>query len=133
MEPQARSTCIMNIVISTLYSEGFWIPAQEGLRLGAMLNKFMVLYGRMASVAFSRGLARFQHVPKGHMIHHHAQVMQAQALLSDWVENPLATANQMQEDYIGRPSRISRRVHVARLHTRVMQRSLLATAQALRR
>ena len=63
------------------------------------------------------------------MIDHHAHTMVTQAAMSTWVENPLSTANQMQEDYIGRPSRLSRRVHASRLHTRVLQRSLLAFAQ----
>ena len=107
------------------------MPSDRALKLGNLLTKFLVLYGRMASISHSLGLSRFQHVPKGHMLDHTAFSMTSQAATSAWVENPLATSNQMQEDYIGRPSRLSRRVHVARLHTRVMQRSLLASAQAM--
>ena len=122
----------MNIVMSTLYAEGYWIPSERGALLGKMLNKFMILYGRCSAEALARNLNRFQHVPKGHMMCHHAHTMETQAQQSRWVENPLATANQLQEDFIGRPSRLSRRVHALKLHKRVLQRSLLACAQALR-
>ena len=127
---EAECTCLMNVFISTLYSEGFWIPSERGLQLGKMLSKFLNLYGQSAVESHARGLNRFRHIPKGHMLDHTARTMQDQARSAEWIENPLSTANQQQEDYIGRPCRLSRRVHAARLHTRVLQRSLIASALA---
>ena len=121
----------MNIFISSLYSEGFWIPSTKARELGMMLNRFLVLYGRCAAVALERRMDMFTLVPKGHMLDHHAFDLVRQADLGDWVENPLSTANQQQEDYIGKPCRLSRRVHASKIHLRVLQRSLLATSVQL--
>ena len=95
-----------------------------------MLNRFLVLYGRCAAVALERRMDMFTLVPKGHMLDHHAFDLVRQADLGDWVENPLSPANQ-QEDYIGKPCRLSRRVHASKIHLRVLQRSLLATSVQL--
>lgn len=63
--------------------------------------------------------------PKHHMIAHDAYSMCQQAGISVWVENPLSRTNQMQEDFIGRPARISRRVSSRSIHTSLMLRSLV--------
>ena len=48
-----------------------------------------------------------------------------------WVINPLSTSVQVQEDFIGRPSRVSRRVDARTVHQRVLDRSLICVQQAL--
>ena len=121
----------MNVFLAVLYGEGFWIPALRGQRLGEMLRKFLLLYQKSACEAVRRGLNRFPLVPKGHMLAHCAEQMVWEGSRGRWVMNPLSMANQQQEDYIGRPSRLSRRVHASTLHVRVAQRSLLASFQAL--
>ncbi|CAE7040423.1 unnamed protein product [Symbiodinium sp. CCMP2456] len=128
---EAKCIRIMNIFISSLYSEGFWIPSAKARELGNMLNRFLVLYGRCAAVALDRKMDKFTLVPKGHMLDHHAFDLVRQAGLAEWVENPLSTANQQQEDYIGKPCRLSRRVHASKIHLRVLQRSLLASSEQL--
>ena len=50
-----------------------------------------------------------------------------------WTVNPLAESVQMQEDWIGRPSRLSRRVCPKLIHRRVCQRSLISVMQYLKR
>ena len=124
---KVQTASIMNMVVSTLYAEGFWVPAERGQRLGQMLRRFLVLYNRCASAALHKNLNRFALVPKCHMLSHQAEDMISQSQTSEWVVNPLSTGNQMQEDYIGRPARLSRRVHASKMHTRVIQRSLLAS------
>eukprot|EP00439_Symbiodinium_sp_Y106_P019686 s6514_g2.t1 len=41
---------LMNVFISTLYGEGYWIPATRGLALGRQLRKFLVMYMDCASL-----------------------------------------------------------------------------------
>ena len=120
----------MNVFVSVLYGEGFWVPKRRGDRLGRMLQSFLMIYQRLAGEAVKRGWNRFPMVPKSHMLAHCGVQMILEAQRGEWVINPLSTANQQQEDYIGRPSRLSRRVHMRRLHMRVLQRSLLASYQA---
>ena len=124
----------MNIVLSVLYAEGFWIPAQMAHRLGIMIRKFLLTYQQCAVLAYRENLNRFGLTPKAHMIAHTGEELIANASKAGsagWVPNPLAESNQVQEDFIGKPSRLSRRVRPARMHLRVMERSLLACYQVL--
>ena len=128
---EARGTCLINTVTAVLYSEGYWIPSQRGSILARMLHGYLLQYSRLAVLAVKQGLNRWPMVPKLHMLAHTAEQMRTEAQRGSWIQNPLATANQQQEDYIGRPSRLSRRVHASQLHVRVIERSLLASWQAL--
>ena len=129
-ETKAKGTVTMNQYISVLYGEGFWIPAPRGEKLGHMLESYMLAYQACAYEAVLRGMSRFPMVPKAHMLAHTADEMIEQSKRGAWIINPLAAANQQQEDFIGRPCRLSRRVSVRSLHLRVIQRSLLACHQA---
>ena len=120
----------MNVFIAVLYAEGFWVPSLRGKRLGMMLQSFLLIYQDCASEAVKRGINRFPLVPKSHMLAHCAFQMIEEAAKGSWIQNPISTANQQQEDYIGKPCRLSRRVHVLKIHLRVLQRSLLASHQA---
>lgn len=71
-------------------------------------------------------------VPKIHMIAHCAQDLRSQSSLGDWVHNPLSATNQIQEDFIGRPSRISRRVCIRSLHTSLIKRALIMYQDCLK-
>ena len=128
---KVQATKLMNTFLSVLYSEGFWIEAEKGGKLGRLLRAFLVLYQKCSMLAMRKQLNRFPHVPKGHMMSHTAELMIWESEQGEWIINPLSTGNQQQEDFIGRPCRLSRRVHAARLHLRVIQRSMLACYQAL--
>lgn len=71
------------------------------------------------------------------MLHHGCLQLLRQAQRAEedetiWTINPLAESVQQREDYIGRPSRLSRRVCPPKMHFRVCQRSLIAVMQALK-
>ena len=121
----------MNIVLSVLYSEGYWIESSMALRLGRLMREFLGIYQQCAAISLAENLNRYAMVPKCHMISHAAEELVDDGGRAPWVTNPLATSNQVQEDFIGRPSRLSRRVHPGRIHTRVLERSLLACFQVL--
>ena len=121
----------MNIILSVLYGEGYWIPPARAKQLGLMLRNFLMIYQECAYECLQRRLNRFILVPKIHMMAHPAEELIRDGERGLWSINPLATSNQQQEDFIGRPCRLSRRVHPKRLHTRVMERSLLASYHVL--
>ena len=70
-------------------------------------------------------------VPKGHYLMHQFLDMVAQSQRSAWVVNPLLYGVQMEEDFISRPSRLSRRVNPRTVSYRVLQRTFLAVRNAL--
>ena len=121
----------MNVFISVLYAEGFWVRAPVAKQLGAILFKFLRRYQKCCAESIKRGVNRFTLTPKSHMIAHTAEALVSEAARAEWALNPLATANQMQEDFVGKPSRLSRRVHQKRIHTRVMERCMLNVWQSL--
>ena len=130
-QSQVTATRLMNTVISILYNEGFWIKANLARDLGKMLYKFLACYQTLCKESLKRHVNRFSLTPKCHMLAHTAAELVQQSSVAEWAISPLATANQIQEDYIGRPARLSRRVHQLKLHTRVMERSLLNSFEAL--
>ncbi|CAL1138372.1 unnamed protein product [Cladocopium goreaui] len=84
-----------------LYGSGFWVPKEQGQNLASLFFKFLALYAQGAAITLAQGKRRFPMVPKVHMIAHAAHQLLTQTRLGSWVENPLATTNQAQEDYIG--------------------------------
>ena len=128
---EVKGTRLMNVAMSTLYSEGFWVPSLRGAQLGRMVQGFTKEFQWCAWLAEQRGLNRFSITPKLHMLAHQALDLVEQSASAEWAINPLATANQMQEDFVGRPCRLSRRVHPCRLHLRVLQRTLVAAHMEL--
>lgn len=121
----------MNLSMSYMYASGFWIPKTEGLRLSTLLSVFLQSYTKCARVCLSEGWHRFGLMPKMHYLHHSAHRLRLEGLRAQWVINPMSESVQMQEDYIGRPSRLSRRVSVRQLHLRVVERSLICAKQSL--
>jgi len=74
---------------------------------------------------------KFPLAPKGHYLHHQFLDLLHQGIKADWCLNILAFANQMQEDFIGKPSRLARRVSSKTTSLRVIQRTFLAMRTAL--
>ena len=70
-------------------------------------------------------------MPKLHFIHHESLKLIHCPAHAKWCINPLATSDQMQEDFVGRPSRLSRRVSAQQIHLRVAQRSLISAYTAI--
>ena len=127
----------MNTAISTLYHEGWFIRRDRAAKIGQLWLLFLQKYARLANLTYRRGLSRFPLVPKIHMLHHGALRLLREAEMAErngtlWACNPLSESVQMQEDFIGRPSRMSRRVNPKQIHARVCQRSLISTLQSLK-
>ena len=115
-----------------MFSHGFWIRSYFGGRLGRLLLGFVQSYAKCAKLTFWAQANRFPLVPKLHFVHHTSLRIIWEASVSQWIISPLSTAVQQQEDYIGRPARLSRRVAQSRLlHVRVMERSLICAMSAI--
>ena len=134
---QAIGTAAMNTALSALYYEGFFIRWHRAIPIAKRWLLFLQKYSQATSIVYRRGLNRFSIVPKLHMLHHGAirllrEAQRAQTNGSVWAINPLSESVQLQEDWIGRPSRLSRRVCPKQIHLRVCQRSLLSTMEHLK-
>ena len=121
----------MNEYFSFFYCSGFWVKSSKGNRAHSKLFFFLGAYQRLALLCLQAGKNRYQIIPKLHYLSHFALEMRDQASKSDWVVNPLATSVQTQEDFVGRPSRVSRRVDIRRLHKNVISRCLILANRAL--
>ena len=86
---------------------------------------FLAYYSICAHITLRMSKQRFPMTPKHHMMAHDAYGLVDQASKYEWCENPISHTNQVQEDFIGRPSRLSRRVSTKSLHSSVMLRALI--------
>lgn len=115
----------MNTALVALFNSGFWLRTHVAVKIAHWIVYFLKQYQKAALLCFHAGKSRYALIPKLHFIHHAPIEMLAQSRISKWVVNPLATSCQMQESYIGMPSRASRRVSIRQIHLRTLQRCLL--------
>ena len=137
-QAEAVGTSSMNLAISVMYSEGFFIRCERALKVAKLWLLFLQKYSLASLLVYRKGLNRFATIPKLHMLHHGCmrllrEAQQAQRNSTIWTLNPLSESVQMQEDWIGRPSRLSRRVCPKLVHLRVCQRLLISTMHHLKR
>ena len=114
----------MEFVLKPLYSHELWLPREVAWKIGDSFLTYLKLYGRGASLAHQNGQALFLLLPNKHRLHHIAWDLRSAQ--SDYVLNPLSVATQPEEDFIGYPSRLSRRVSQRKVIQRTLQRSLIA-------
>ena len=115
----------INACLSGIYKGDAFLEAAEAKRLGEFGLRFLRRYSQLASRCHERGQALFSMLPKLHALQHlFLQDMVMAAGRVSHVMSPLCYSTQISEDYIGRNSRTSRRVHPATVSQRVMQRHL---------
>lgn len=122
----------MNAFLAALYAEGYWVKSEVALKASQCLSRFLECYQACTRFCHDEGLNLFQTISKCHMLVHVVHRLAAEASLGKFATNPLAESVQMQEDFIGRPSRLSRRVSPRLVHLRCMQRYRLAAYQAIK-
>ena len=129
---QLAQRCAMNMddFLRGVYSYELWIASKKAKPIIAAGLTFLKLHAVAVRVAHSRKKLLFQLMPNYHRIHHMLWDMHTQCLNHKVVMNPLYAATQSDEDFIGRPSRVSRRVSPRLTVQRTLQRSLLATYAA---
>ena len=109
----------------TLYRSGVWLDPQQCGYVAGLGLRFLRRYASMATLSKTSGRCLFVLQPKVHCLHHFLIKLWSAHENNQHGMNPLATSCQQSEDFIGRPSRLSRRVtaQLPVLH-RVMDRYL---------
>lgn len=130
---EAEASEAINLAMGFMYSSGFFIAAADAQKLGRYIYKFLSHYAILASLTLTARKQRFPMTPKVHMLAHAGHDLISQGLLGGWAMNPAAFTNSVQEDFIGKPSRLSRRVNVKAMARNVLMRRLISYHQAFRR
>ena len=105
-------------------SFGFISPKQK--IIASFGVSFLRFYGRGVALAYHNNKRLFLLQPNLHRLHHIVYELKVDSQRLEWCFNPLAFSTQPDEDYIGRPARVSRRVSVRLGVQRTLQRSLIA-------
>lgn len=128
---QAEAASTINQCLSGVYHAGIFIPSCQAITLAKQGLLFLTRYKELAEIAYSRKQRRFPFVPKGHYLHHQFLDMLHQGQRCPFAMNILVFACQPQEDFVGKPSRISRRTNPRTCHRRVIERVFLSIRNAL--
>lgn len=130
---KARATTYrVNEMFSVLYRSGAFLSENEGRFVAEQGLKFLEVYYEFATIMFARGKQWcFPLYPKLH-IWHHLQLGILRSIQECRVAcNPNLWGCQMDEDTVGRASRLSRRVNVRRVSLRSLQRYLICAYSAM--
>ena len=115
----------MNEAMTILFSNDVWLPKVVANQVGRLGRRHMELYQEMATASFRQGEALWPFMPKSHVCDHiwsELEFCEAPYCIS-----PLCHSVQVDEDMVGRVSRVSRRVSPMQVIKRVLQRTLHAS------
>ena len=116
----------INEFFRLLFESDLWLPPPVARRAAELLFRFLRRYEECAKLSFQTSRTLFVLQPKLHPLQHIAVSLWHRALADLPAINPLAFATQMSEDFVGRQSRLSRRVSPRQAIKRVLQRYLQA-------
>eukprot|EP00438_Fugacium_kawagutii_P019125 Skav231196 [mRNA] locus=scaffold2432:33467:34867:- [translate_table: standard] len=111
-----------------LYASGLWLSPSDCRLVSELGFQFLRRYAQLATLSQTSGRCLFMFQPKIHCLQHFmVELNQAHHKNISYL-NPLAKSCQVSEDFIGRPSRLARRVTAQRpvLH-RIMDRYMQST------
>lgn len=120
----STATTLINEAISSLYHQDLWIENAVARDIGSKGMSFMIAYMELARMAYDLGKAHFIFMPKAHVCNHVWDELATAT--TPYILNPLAHGVQVDEDMVGRSSRIARRVSPLQAIKRVLERFLLA-------
>ena len=110
-----------------LYDGEAWLPPEKATEAGELCFDFLKKYASLASTALASGRQLWVLQPKHHALHHICLDL-LQGGSRGFTLNPLCVSTQQDEDYIGRPSRLARRVTAQEpVAHRVISRLMQAT------
>lgn len=111
----------------TLYKSSLWLEPAACRQVAEQGFQFLRRYAQLATVASNMGRSLWIFQPKIHCLHHFLTDMWYICSSGDPTPNPLGWSCQPSEDFIGRPSRLSRRVTAqAPVLHRIMDRYLMS-------
>eukprot|EP00435_Cladocopium_sp_Y103_P050043 s217_g15.t1 len=117
----------INTFMKRLYASDLWLEAAVGREIAQVGFDFLLKYMTLAKEAFQADRSLFIFMPKIHVVHHVIDTLWEQSCAAPYAINPLAHAVQISEDFVGRISRVSRRVSPLQAITRTLERSLQAS------
>lgn len=121
------ATYRMNALFSTLYRAGAFLTANECAHVSQQGLSFLSVYSQMAEAQFQLGRQwLFPLYPKLHVFHHVMLQVRSDGVQVSAAVNPLLFGCQIDEDCIGKASRLSRRVNIRQVATRSLDRYLVA-------
>ena len=120
----------LNSFTRMLYDSEVFIHGERALQIAENGETFLYLYRRLAERAFETKRQLYPLLPKVHSLDHIIHALALQGKIKGMAWNPLILGNQMEEDFIGRPSRISRRVSPLQTSLRTLQRYLISAQAA---
>ena len=126
LEKSVEAANILQQFLDGLYQGNVFFTVAEGARVSLLGRRFLSLYAELALDSHRSNRALFIMMPKIHAMDHLVWEMQACSSSGRPSFNPLAWSNQMNEDYISRPSRLARRVSPRTAILRVINRVLQA-------
>ena len=113
-------------MFSLMHSHRLWLERDCARLLYVRIMRALRSYSSLGRKAMQLGIRSFILKPKSHALHHIAIELRRQLLCgAPLVLNPESTATEMNEDYIGRVARLSRRVSARVVDKRVISRVLL--------
>lgn len=98
-----------NNFLKLLYSSDAWLPPERASKVANIGYDFLQGYATLANMAFRANQTLWVLQPKLHCFHHICHDLWHSSA-KGWVLNPLCQSTQQDEDFVGRPSRLSRRV-----------------------
>lgn len=117
---------------SKLYLSPLWIQSQDAKMISNHGFKYLELYEEMARQASDQGQPLFLYNAKIHMICHILRNLSWEAELANVALNPMVWGVQLEEDLVGKASRLVRHVSSTPYYAskRSLQRWLIAAHRA---
>ena len=105
-----QAACAINECFRILYRSPLFLEPSVAAQVAGLGLRFLRRYGHLAASAQEASLSLFVMMPKTHPLHHIFLELLWSSEKGTPRLSPLAVSVQCDEDFIGRPSRLSRRV-----------------------
>ena len=122
-----RAALSIDLFFSKLYKQQVWIESQLGRQIVQHGFDFLRFNSECAAKSHREGKALFMFMPNLHRLHHIFFNALDQSKKADYILSPLIHSCQQEEDYTGRPSRLSRRCSSRTVMLRTIERCLEAS------
>ena len=125
------ATAKLNAMFSNFYQGGFFLEKSEAMYASGCGLEFLATYAFLARKMFENNQpSLFPLYTKLHAMHHMILKVRDEALQFGFAQNPMGCSCQMDEDVVGRISRLSRRVSIRTVMVRTMNRYLIGCHSA---
>ena len=117
----------INECMTLMYANDLWLPQATARQIGDLGLGFCEVYMQCATLAYRERRALFIWMPKAHLCHHVFMEIFETGEGCKYTLNPLSTCVQIDEDMVGKASRLARRVSPLQCIRRVLERFLEAS------